>query len=162
MPYYNRDPQRDHNFDNRPYVDIMCMNVCVYIYICMYIHTVTYTYTTQRYRDVLIHTSWVSSSSRLTCWLLFSDIRLCWSITWRLRPVFVGVSEFTTPLSDFDGVLNYNVTLKTRGNPILTGLSSALSDVLYQMLLRRGWILELGFERVSVSRFKVIRVQGLM
>ena len=52
----------------------------------------------------------------------------------------MGVSEFTTPLSDFDGVLNYwyNVTLKNRGNPILTGLSSALSDVLYQMLLRRG------------------------
>ena len=31
MPYYNRDPKRDHNFDNHPYIYI-------YIYIYMYVY----------------------------------------------------------------------------------------------------------------------------
>ena len=26
MPYYNRDPKRDHNFDNHPYKEIIIKN----------------------------------------------------------------------------------------------------------------------------------------
>ena len=28
MPYYNRDPKRDHNFDNHPYIPLTHSSFC--------------------------------------------------------------------------------------------------------------------------------------
>ena len=36
VPYYNRDPKRDHHFDNHPYVS-MCVCVCACLHVGVYV-----------------------------------------------------------------------------------------------------------------------------
>ena len=40
MPYYNRDPKRDHNFDNHPYRDSR-FRACIRVHIKGFIYNYT-------------------------------------------------------------------------------------------------------------------------
>ena len=41
---YSRGPNRDHDFGNRPYVNMLCICIYIEIDVCMYIYTHIYLY----------------------------------------------------------------------------------------------------------------------